>query len=196
MIDEFFKELDGKWKVKNSEPILLRVIGSTALFLQTDYARGTKDTDILELENLTPDIQDELLRLSGKKSILFKKYHVYLEIIGRAWPFLPQRPLFHPIDSLNKSLKNFHIEALDIVDVMVSKLKTFRHQDRDDIIAMIDLDRVSHDKLVDRFKSAMIRWELDARAEDLPMYISNLNEIERDFLNVTESQFELPRWIL
>lgn len=195
MIKEFFTELDNKWTLQTSESILLRIIGSTALFLQFDYSRGTKDTDILELENLTPTIQKELLRLSGKESTLYKKYRIYLEIIGHAWPFLPPKPLFHPIDSLNKSLKNFRIEALDVVDVIVSKLKTFRLQDQDDILAMIDLDLVSHEKLIERFKIAMSRWELDARAEDLPEYIRNLNEVERDFLHVKESEFELPRWI-
>ena len=92
----------------------MRVIGSTALFLQADYSRGTKDTDILELENLTPNIQEKLLHFGGKESVLFKKYRIYLEIVGRSWPFLHQKPLFHPIEKLNQSLKNFRIEALDI----------------------------------------------------------------------------------
>lgn len=196
MIDKFFKELDSEWKPQGGEPILLRMIGSTSLFLQTEYVRGTKDTDILELENLTPIIKEELLNLSGKESRMCEKYKFYLDIVARGLPFLPQKPLYHPIRPLNLALKNFRIEALDIVDVVVSKLKTFRPRDRDDIIAMIDLDLLPHAKLIDRFKSAMARWELDARAEDLPKYISNLNEIERDFLNVTESQFELPRLVL
>ena len=42
MIAEFFKELDSKWKPQGVEPILLRVIGSTALFLQADYERDRK----------------------------------------------------------------------------------------------------------------------------------------------------------
>ena len=37
----------------SSAKVRLRVIGSSALMLQTDYARGTKDSDVLETADLT-----------------------------------------------------------------------------------------------------------------------------------------------
>ncbi len=195
MIEFFFKELDANWKTQAADPLLLRVIGSTALFLQSDYSRGTKDTDILEIDSLTPSIQNTLTKLAGKDSKMAKKHRMYLELVAPAFPFLPLPPLFHPIEAINKSLTKFRIEALDITDVIVSKLKPFRPQDRDDISAMIDLDLVPHNKLVERFQMAMTHWETDARAEDFPKYIDNLNTVERDFFRVAESVFELPRWM-
>ena len=195
MTELFFKELDDNWKPQTAEPLLLRVIGSTALFLQSDYSRGTKDTDILEIDSLTPPIQNALTKLAGKDSQMARKHRMYLELVAPAFPFLPLPPLFHPIEAINKSLTKFRIEALDITDVIVSKLKPFRPQDRDDISAMIDLDLVPHDKLVERFRMAMTHWETDARAEDFPKYIENLNTVERDFFGVEESQLDLPCWM-
>lgn len=36
---------------------------------------------------------------------------------------------------------------------------------------------------------------MDARADDLDKYISNLNRIERDLLGVPESEIDKPDWM-
>lgn len=43
LIREFLSEIDAHWKPIGAVPIRLRIIGSAALMLQTDYQRGTKD---------------------------------------------------------------------------------------------------------------------------------------------------------
>jgi len=195
MIKNFIEDIDLNWKKTGDEPIRLNVIGSTALFIQTNYVRSTKDTDILEIGKVKGDIKNSLETLAGKKSRLSKKHKIYLDIVGRAIPFLPQAPLFHNSKDLNKNLQNFRINVLDIADVVVSKLKTFRPADCDDIRAMIDGDHITHKKLIERFKSAKNRWELDSRATDLPKYVENLNFVEREYFMVEESEIELPDWI-
>ena len=70
MIKPFLLDLDKEWKVLEKEPILLSIIGSTALFLQTDYERGTKDTDFLEVEEISEEVSKALLELGGKDSRL------------------------------------------------------------------------------------------------------------------------------
>ncbi len=52
VVEEFFRELDHEWEPGQEGKITLLIIGSGALFLQTDYERGTKDSDVLE----TPEI--------------------------------------------------------------------------------------------------------------------------------------------
>lgn len=193
MIQEFFKELDKEWKPTGSEPICLPIIGSSALFLQCNYERGTKDSDILEI-NKIPESK-KLLELAGKGSKFALKHRMYLELITQGFPFLPTKAMFHPIDSLNASLKNFRIEALDVVDVVVSKLKTFRAQDKDDIQAMIDLDLIDPNKLLERFLLAKDRWLSDSRNVDLPFYIENLHTVQRNYLSVAETIIELPDYI-
>lgn len=193
MIENFFQELDRAWKPMGLEPIRLPVMGSSAIFLQCEYDRGTKDSDILEIEEIPA--RKELLKLAGKGSAFAAKQRLYLELIKAGLPFLPPRAVFHPLDSLNTRLKNFKIETLDIVDVVVSKLKPFRIQDRDDIQAVIGLGLVEPDRLLERFHKAKEQWLMGSRAKELPGYIENLQMVERDWLRVPESKIELPRYI-
>ena len=193
LINSFLAEIDEKWKPVGGEPIGLRIIGSAALMLETDYERGTKDGDILETEGITPAVCGQLLSLAGIKSPLFEKYRMYLEVVLRAILFLPRDPVFHFVKGL--SLKNFTLEVLDVTDVVVSKLKRLNQNDVEDIKAMAGMSLLDHKKLVSRFKSAVDLFSIDARAEDIPKYIKNLNRIERDFLGAPESEIELPDWM-
>lgn len=65
MLEEFFIAIDHKWKPLGSEPITLNLIGSTALFLQCNYQRGTKDSDILEVYGIPKKVYAELTKLAG-----------------------------------------------------------------------------------------------------------------------------------
>jgi hypothetical protein len=85
--------------------------------------------------------------------------------------------------------------VLDVVDVVVAKLKRFHANDRSDIEAMVERDLVHHEALLARFRSAVDSYAADARADDLPRYVKNLHVVERDFLGVGETEIELPGWI-
>jgi hypothetical protein len=193
-IDAFFQDIDSRWPEDGAPRIPLRMLGATALMLQTDYDRGTKDSDILETVTITP-IKPGLLALAGKGTPLHQKHRIYLDIVGNGVPFLPGAPLWHPRAPLNASLRKFEIEVLDVVDVVVSKLKRFHANDQSDVQAMIERDRVPHRLLLSRFRSAVEHWQYGAEAEKLPSYVDNLNRVERDMLGVDESEIELPDWI-
>lgn len=115
--------------------------------------------------------------------------------MGNGIPFLRQRALWNPQATLNAQLEHLHIEALDIVDVVVSKLKRLSPSDDDHIEAMIAKDFVSHIALVACFREAVDDWLYDARAGDLPKYVANLNRIERDVHGVAPTEIELPEWV-
>ncbi len=194
MIKEFFQRLDEAWRPLGAEPILLQVIGSAALFLQCDYERGTKDSDILEIEEIPEG--KELLELAGEGTAFAAKHRMYLQSVRKGFPFLPPQPVFHSLDSFNACLKNFKITALDIVDLVVSKLMPFRAQDQDDIQAVVKLGLVDPEKLLERFLLAKEQWLMDARARDLPGCVENLNTVQRDYLLVSETTIDLPAYIL
>jgi hypothetical protein len=118
----------------------------------------------------------------------------YIQIIKEAIPFLPQVPTWCPVPALSK-LVHLDVTVLDVVDVVVSKLKRFHAKDSADIAAMIDLGLVPHEQLIDRFRRAVDWFACDARADDLPKYCANLNQVERDLLAVEETTIELPSWI-
>ena len=89
-----------------------------------------------------------------------------------------------------------HFEVLDVVDVVVSKLKRFSASDADDVRAMTESGLVEHRRLIERFRSAVDVYGGDARADDLPKYVKNLHRVERDHLGVPETEIELPAWVL
>lgn len=84
---------------------------------------------------------------------------------------------------------------LDVVDVVVSKLKRFHSNDRKDIEAMIRRGLVPHARLIERFRGAVDEFIGDARAADLPRYIENFHRVERDMLMMPETEIEVPSWI-
>lgn len=192
LIDDFFQDLDRGWTPTGPEKIRLPIIGSTALLLQTDYERRTKDSDVLETAEIDQTIRGQLLTLAGQASQIHRRRQMYLEIVASGLPFLPQRPKWVPINGLTSRLTHFQIDALHVVDVVVSKLKRFHANDQHDIQAMINLGQVEHADLLARFHSAMEIYALDARAEeDLPRCVRNLNRVERDFFLTDETPFDL-----
>lgn len=53
-IGEFIAEIDRSWEPLRQERQPLRIIGCGALMLQTDYERGTKDSDVLQAADFKP----------------------------------------------------------------------------------------------------------------------------------------------
>jgi hypothetical protein len=192
---EFLAEVDHLWVPLTQRKVRLSIIGSAALMLQADYERGTKDSDVLETKELTPEIRDRLVELAGQGTKVHARHRMYLEIVAPGFPFLPQSPRWIDRPELNASLRHFDLEVLDVVDVVVSKLKRFNANDQSDVDAMVAGDLVPHERLLERFRAAVDFYAMDARAEDLPRYLSNLHRVERDFLDVPETPIELPDWI-
>ena len=195
IIKRFFTDIDARWKETGTEPIRLQLIGSTALMLQADYTRGTKDSDVIETAQLEGEIGENLLALAGKDTGIHRRHRIYLDLVASGLPFLQQSPIWHAVADLNATLRHFEIVVLDVVDVVVSKLKRFNADDVSDIEAMVERDLVSHEVLLERFGLAVDWYSMDARSHDLPRYVQNLNRVERDILSVAETEIELPGWI-
>lgn len=54
-VEELLWDIDQSWVADGPDKVTLRIVGSSALFLQTDYRRGTKDSDVLETAELTKE---------------------------------------------------------------------------------------------------------------------------------------------
>lgn len=61
--------------------------------------------------------------------------------------------------------------------------------------AMVRLGLVEQAELVDRFRLAADALLLDARCEDLPVYVQRLHQVERDMLGEEPTHIDLPPWI-
>ena len=164
--------------------------------LQTSYSRGTKDGDVLRTLAIDEALKNDLLDHAGENTELHKKHLMYLDIVESGVPLLPSSPVWHPMTALNAKLRTFEVEALDVVDVVVSKLKRFSAMDRSDILAMVQMDRVPHALLLERFRAAVDVFAYDARSSDLPRYVKNLHRVERDMLGVDPpTPIDLPDWV-
>jgi hypothetical protein len=188
----FFEDVDKAWVRAGHRALTLSVIGSTALMLQTDYKRITKDSDVIETTDLTPELQKALLSIAGADTELFKRHRLYIDIVPPGLPLLPQQPLWRPLPTSGKPFQRLSVRVLDIVDVVISKLKRFNANDRADVTAMVERKLVSHGQLLARFTET-----LDFRSwdEQSPTYARNFNAIERDAFVCEETQFAFPDWM-
>ncbi len=194
-LSQFLMDIDKQWRPFESQRQVLAIIGSGALMLQSDYERGTKDGDVLQTAGLSDAVKAQLLVMAGKGTSLHHRHRLYVDIVPGGLPFLPRRPIWHSLTDVTAQLQHFEVQALDVVDVVVSKLKRFHADDKADVSAMIERGLVSHARLVERFKAAVDVWQDGAGAEDLPRYVGNLHEVERDYLLEAESDIELPSWV-
>lgn len=189
--ESFFAAVDAAWEPPVPGKTTLRIIGASALALQTGYDRGSQDADVLESADIPPERRESLLALAGEKTALAQRTGLYLQFVPPGLPFLPQKPSFHEVPSL-ASLRQLDVRVLDVVDVVVSKLKPFRRRDITDIKAMADAGALDPNHLLARLRAAIDWYELDARAErDLPRIIKNFHTVQRDFLAVPETEFDL-----
>lgn len=195
MVEGLLREIDGAWSPLPTARLTLRIIGSTALFLQTDYRRGTKDSDVLETAELSAALQGRLIALAGKGTLMHHRHGLYIEVVRSAFPFLAVEPVWRPVLGLSSGLRHLDIEVLDVLDVVVAKLARLHGSDRDDIAAMVDRGLVGHDALLSRFRSAVERIWHDARADDLPRFVRALHWVERDLLDEPQTCIELPTWV-
>ena len=189
-------ELDRLWKVGDSSKIRVRILGSMALMLQTDYERGTKDGDILYAEPIDARVKERLLALGGQGTPLARRHRIYLDVVSRGILMLPAQPQFLPLPTLSAQLTHFEVEVLSIPDVVISKLKPFRPSDIADIAAMILRGHMTHDQFVALFRSAVDRFADSATGTaKLPKIVENFHQIERDHFGVEETPIELPPWV-
>lgn len=195
MVEGLLRDVDGAWTPAPVERLTLRIIGSTALFLQTNYRRGTKDSDVLETTEVSGAVQGRLIALAGKGTPMHTRHGLYIEVVGRAFPFLAVEPVWRPVVGLSSNLRHFDVEVLDVLDVVVAKLARLHGSDRDDIGAMVERGLVDHEALIRRFRSAVERIWYDARADDLPRHVRALHWAERDLLDEAETHIELPPWV-
>lgn len=195
VIEELFVELDRAWKPAPATRVKLCVLGAGALMLLEGYERGTKDGDIFETLEITDAVRERLLLLAGPHTDIHRRLRVYIDVVRNGIPLLPNAPMWRDLPALDAKLASFTVKALDATDVIVSKLKRFSASDVSDADAMIRTGVVSHDRFVERFRSAIDTFAYDARADDIPEYVSRFHRVERDMFEVDETEIELPSWI-
>lgn len=192
-IEAFLREVDAAWRQPGPR-IRLRIIGSTALMLQTAYYRGTKDSDVLETDEVTDAVAERLLHIAGPGTEIHTRRAMYIDIVRRGVPFRRQSPAYHRLDELSASLEHFDVEVMSVVDVVVGKLARFNANDRSDIDAMVGRGLVDHGEVLQCFLDAL-DFKMDVTSDEFTAYVRHLHVVERDMLAVGESEIEEPDWL-
>jgi hypothetical protein len=189
--ERFLIDLASRW-THPSRP-LVRIIGSTALMLRTDFDRMTKDSDILDTPELDDETKQRLRDLGGKDTDLAKQRNMYVDFVPNGLPLLPHAPRWHRV-ILPGAAATIAFDALDIVDVCVSKLRRFHGDDRLDIRAMIDRDLVAHESFVERFKNAIDDAQYTMGGAAVARCVEHFHDVERDVYGVEETEIEWTDW--
>lgn len=193
VIEALLEEVDQAWR-RPGPKIGLHIIGSTALMLQTSYDRGTKDSDVLETDEVTDQIVGRLIEIAGPNTVIHRRQGMYVDIVRRGIPFRRQRPVYLPLDQLNMKLVHFEVSAMSVVDVVVGKLARFNANDRSDIDAMVERDLIAHHGLVSCFREAL-DFKMDLMAGEFTEYVKHMHAVERDMFDVAETEFDEPSWL-
>lgn len=69
MHEDFFREIDRAWRGPRDAKIELRVLGSAALMLQTDYVRGTNDGDVSKLKRFHANDQSDVKAMIDRELV-------------------------------------------------------------------------------------------------------------------------------
>ena len=89
-VELFLRDLDRQWPTVG-EKIPLKVLGSTALMLQTPYVRGTKDSDVLGMDPVLGEVATKLIELAGVGCGTER-----IQMPKGSWPGFPGSPLLSP----------------------------------------------------------------------------------------------------
>ena len=127
--EDLFRGLDKALVGSELVRFELRIVGSTALFAQTTWRRGTKDSDAVQTWTFDTNLRDRLLSIAGKGTELARQTGLYLEFVGQGLLLLAEEPHWQPW----LSLSHFDLVVLDPTDTCVAKLARLHGDDRDDM---------------------------------------------------------------
>lgn len=189
-VDLLFNGIDDALAGGDLERFSLQLVGSTALFAQTSWVRGTRDGDAVRTWAFDASLAERLLTLAGPGRPIARHAGVYLELVGQGVLFLPGEPRWRKWSSL----RSFDVDVLHPVDVAVAKLTRLNPNDLDDIEALVERNVLTHRQLVDRFRAAAEASAARGMAHKLPFAIGNLHRIERDIFLEAPSFVEVEGW--
>jgi hypothetical protein len=86
-ISGLLEDVDLLWQPTRGGTVELHVIGASALLLQSDYDRATKDSDVLETAAIDPRTKAQLLSLAGVGTTLARRHRLYVATVAQGLPF-------------------------------------------------------------------------------------------------------------
>jgi hypothetical protein len=125
----FLRALDSQLK----GAVTLRCLGGFVVTQQYGIGRSTGDIDFLSISTMCAE--DNVERVGGLGSSLYKKYRVYVQYVGIATPPCDYADRLREMYR-NSPWNNLRLFALDPIDVALAKLERNSDRDREDLMGL------------------------------------------------------------
>src|SRR5262245_16738332 len=136
---------------KGEERFELFLLGRAALVVSYRFPLFTNDIDIVS--SWDSELERKAIALSGKESLLAKTLGLYLDPVSPGLPPLPSG-FRNRCESIPGDWKVLRLWKLEVHDLAVSKLKSFRPRDREDLQALCDRGLLNPAKLRESLQEA------------------------------------------
>jgi hypothetical protein len=146
LIHTFLERLDAELLpfAKEGERFNMFLLGRSALVLCYQFSFSTKDIDIVWMND--SELERRAIELLGKGTALAKTLGLYLDPVPQGLPPLPHSFRSRCVE-LPGAWKALRLWKLEVHDLAVTKLKSFRPQDREDLQLLCDQGLLSAAKL-------------------------------------------------
>jgi hypothetical protein len=141
-------------------------LGRSALVLHFGFGFSTNDIDVVGLQESA--LEAKAIELLGKDTLKARALGLYLDLVPRG---LPPVPAWFKTRSemIPGPWKTLRLWKLEIHDLAVTKLKSFRAKDREDLQEMCDRGLLQAEKLRQSFDMAF-QFVLEKDDEDNPAW--------------------------
>lgn len=162
-MQRFFHELDEALiPFANGQRFDLYLLGRSALIWSFQAQLSTKDIDFVGLQ---APLEQKATELFGKDSTKAKELEFYLEFVPNGLPPLPGG-FEHRSTPIEGNWKVIRLWALESNDLAVTKTKSFRPQDRQDLQFLCDRGVLQTEKLRESMAKAW-HWSTPKDGDDL-----------------------------
>lgn len=114
-----------------SQPTDLHCFGGFVIAEHYGLTRSTADIDVLDSKGTDPGT---IARLAGKGSALYKRYRVYVDVVGVAT--VPEDYESRLAIAFAGEFKRLRIRAFERHDLVLAKLERNSDRDREDLVAL------------------------------------------------------------
>jgi hypothetical protein len=139
--------------------VKVRCIGGFVLVVMFDHPRTTEDVDFIYID--PSGANDELLKIAGEGSDLWKRYHLKFQRVDVA--DLPEAYATRLIDITPPRLRRLHLFGFEVHDLALTKLARFNPKDRQDIEFLVRARALDRGVLERRFEEEVRPYALNEK---------------------------------
>jgi hypothetical protein len=140
-----------------SQPVEIGCIGGFVLLVMWEIPRATGDVDFIYIDPEGAD--EELLNIAGEDTELWKRYKLKFQRVTVA--DIPEGYAARLSNITPPSFQRLHLRALEVHDLVLTKLGRFKPVDRQDIAFLVNAGALDRGVLERRFEEEVRPYVLN-----------------------------------